>query len=226
MGRTSMSDIRLEPGDTILIGGTDRAFEELRESHDLLVLEWSAEAVPQRRKAGIAIAIFAAIVLTAALDLLPIVVTSIAGAFAMILAGCLTLQQAGRAFDRQIFLLVGSSIAAATALERTGGAQLIADSAVNLMQGQSPAVFASGYFLVVAVMTNFLSNNATAVLFTPIGLGIAKPSAHRWNCSWRQPYLPRMLHLRRPSATRPTCWSWVPVITLSGISLRRVHPLL
>ncbi|KFB10464.1 SLC13 family permease [Nitratireductor basaltis] len=174
MGRTSMSDIRLEPGDTILIGGTDRAFEELRESHDLLVLEWSAEAVPQRRKAGIAIAIFAAIVLTAAFELLPIVVTSIAGAFTMILAGCLTLQQAGRAFDRQIFLLVGSSIAAATALERTGGAQLIADTAVNLMHGQSPAVFASGYFLVVAVMTNFLSNNATAVLFTPIGLGIAQ----------------------------------------------------
>lgn len=173
MGRTPVSDIRLEPGDTILVGGTDRAFEDLRESHDLLVLEWSAEPVPQRRKAWISFVIFAGIVVTAALDIAPIVATAIAGAFAMIATGCLTLAQAGRAFDRQIFLLVGSAIAAATALERTGGANLIADSAVALLDGQSPAIILSGYFAVVAVLTNFLSNNATAVLFTPIGLGIA-----------------------------------------------------
>jgi di/tricarboxylate transporter len=173
MGRTSLSDIRLEPGDTILIGGSSRAFAELRDSHDLLVLEWSAEPVPQRRKAGIAIAIFATIVFTAAFELVPIVVTSIAGAFAMIATGCLTLQQAGRAFDRQIFLLVGASIAAATALERTGGAQLIADSTVSMLNGQSSAVVLSAFFLVVAILTNVLSNNATAVLFTPIAIGIA-----------------------------------------------------
>lgn len=173
MGRTPVSDIRLEPGDTILVGGTDRALEDLRESHDLLVLEWSAEPVPQRRKAWIAFVIFAGIVVTAALDIAPIVATAVAGAFAMIATGCLTLAQAGRAFDRQIFLLVGSAIAAATALERTGGAQLIADAAVSALEGQAPAVILSGYFAVVAILTNFLSNNATAVLFTPIALGIS-----------------------------------------------------
>ncbi|UUP19121.1 SLC13 family permease [Nitratireductor thuwali] len=174
MGRTPVADIRLEPGDTILIGGSDRAFEDLRESHDLLVLEWSAEPVPQRRKAGIAFAIFAAIVIIAALELAPIVATAITGAFAMIATGCLSLAQAGRAFDRQIFLLVGSSIAAATALEQTGGAMLIADTAVELLKDHSAVVMLSGYFAVVAVLTNLLSNNATAVLFTPIGIGIAE----------------------------------------------------
>lgn len=174
MGRLPMAEIRLEPGDTILIGGTDRAFEDIRASHDLLVLEWSAEPVPQRRKAWIAFLIFAAIVLTAASGLVPIVVTAIAGAFAMIATGCLTLAQAGRAFDRQIFLLVGSSIAAATALENTGGAALVADGVVSLLAAGGPAVLLSGFFALVAIMTNFLSNNATAVLFTPIGIGIAQ----------------------------------------------------
>lgn len=173
MGRTPMTEIRLEPGDTILVGGSDKALEGLRESHDLLVLEWSAEAVPQRRKAWIASLIFAAIVATAALDLVPIVASSIAGAFAMIATGCLNLPQAGRAFDRQIFLLVGSSVAAATALEQTGGAMLIAQGAVHTLSGFGPTVMLSGFFLVVAVLTNFLSNNATAVLFTPIAIGIA-----------------------------------------------------
>jgi di/tricarboxylate transporter len=174
-----MADIRLEPGDTLLIGGTDRAFEDLRESHDLLVLEWSAEPVPQRRKAWIAFLVFALVVVTAASGLLPIVVTAIAGAFAMIATGCLTLAQAGRAVDRQIFLLVGSSIAAATALENTGGARLIAEGVVDALAAGGPAVLLSGFFALVALMTNFLSNNATAVLFTPIGIGIAQTAGIR-----------------------------------------------
>jgi di/tricarboxylate transporter len=65
-------------------------------------------------------------------------------------------------------------VALATALEITGGAALIASASLNLMEGASAGVVLSGLFLVMAVLTNVLSNNATAVLFTPIALGIAK----------------------------------------------------
>jgi di/tricarboxylate transporter len=64
-------------------------------------------------------------------------------------------------------------VALATALEFTGGARLIADTSLALMGGAGPAVILSGLFLVMAVLTNVLSNNATAVLFTPIALSIA-----------------------------------------------------
>ena len=174
MARSAMSDIRLEPGDTLLIGGPMEAIKLLRGNHDLLLLEHSAEAVPQSRKARIAVAIFAAIVLLSAFSIVPIVVAAISGAVLMLLTGCLSILQAGRAFDRQIFLLVGSSVALATALEATGGAALIASSSLSLMEGASASVILSGLFLVMAVLTNVLSNNATAVLFTPIALGIAK----------------------------------------------------
>lgn len=173
MGRLAMLDVRLEPGDTILVGGTEEALRNLRQSHDLLLLEWSAEPVPQTRKAWIAFLIFASIVATAATGMVPIAAASIVGAFAMVAAGCLTLPQAARAFDRQVFVLVGASIAAAVALERTGGAKLIADTAVSAMDGQSSTVMLSGLFAVIAIMTNLISNNATAVLFTPIAIGIA-----------------------------------------------------
>ncbi|MBU4530052.1 MAG: SLC13 family permease [Hoeflea sp.] len=174
MARSAMSDIRLEPGDTLLIGGPMEAIAQLRGNHDLLLLEYSAEAVPQSRKARIAVAIFAAIVVLSAFSLLPIVVAAVCGAVLMLLTGCLSILQAARAFDRQIFLLVGSSVALATALETTGGAALIASSALSLMEGASAGVILSGLFLVMAILTNILSNNATAVLFTPIALGIAK----------------------------------------------------
>jgi di/tricarboxylate transporter len=173
MARAALSDIRLEPGDTLLIGGPMQAITQLRGNHDLLMLEHSAEAVPQSRKARIAVAIFAAIVLASAFSIVPIVVAAISGAVLMLLTGCLSFLQAARAFDRQIFLLVGSSVALATALEFTGGARLIADSSLVLMGDAGPAVILSGLFLVMAVLTNVLSNNATAVLFTPIALSIA-----------------------------------------------------
>lgn len=173
MARAALSDIRLEPGDTLLLGGPMEAIKGLRASHDLLLLEHSAQALPQSRKARIAVAIFIAIVLASALSVVPIVVAAIAGAVMMLMTGCLSILQAARAFDRQIFLLVGSSVALATALEATGGAALIASGTLTLLDGASAAVVLSGLFLVMAIMTNILSNNATAVLFTPIAVGIA-----------------------------------------------------
>ena len=173
MNRIAFPEIRLEPGDTLLVGGTDSALQNMKDKHDLLLLEWSAETVPQKRKAGLAISIFAAIVLCAASGIIPIASAAIIGAFAMIASGCLTIQQAARAFDRQVFVLVGASIAAAIALEKTGGAMLAAETTVQLFEGYGPAVLLSGFFAVIAIMTNFLSNNAAAVLFTPIGIGIA-----------------------------------------------------
>jgi len=136
-------------------------------------LEHSAEAVPQKNKANIAAAIFVAIVTLSAFDITPIVVNAIAGAGLMIAMGCLTLQQATRAFDRQIYLLIGSSIALATALEATGGAKLIADTTVLVLRDFPPSILLSGLFLVMAILTNILSNNAVAALFMPIALEIA-----------------------------------------------------
>lgn len=173
MGRSLMREIRLEPGDTLLIGGMPEDLERLRQSHDLILLEWSATEVPIKAFAPRAIAIFAAVVATAAFGLLPIVVASLAGAFAMIAAGCINIRQSARAFDRQIFMLVGASLAAATALESTGGAAFLANTAASALQDQAPAVVLSLLFLFTAIFTNILSNNATAVLFTPVAIGLA-----------------------------------------------------
>lgn len=173
MQRTALSQMRLEPGDTILVGGRPEAVARLRSSRDLLLLEWSAATVPMRRYAPRALAVFAAIVVLAASGALPIMVAALIGALAMIASGCINVRQAARAFDSRIFMLAGASLAAAAALENTGGAAYLAHGAVKALDGQSAAVLISVFFLVVAAMTNLLSNHATAVLFTPIAIGIA-----------------------------------------------------
>ena len=173
MARMPLSEIRLEPGDTLLLGGNYEQIMQLRGDHDLLLLEHSAEPVPQSRKAVFAFSIFIGIIVLSAFDILPIVVSAITGAVLMLAFGCLTIYQAARAFDRQVFLLVGSSIGLATALQATGGASLIADSTVTALMGAPVPVVLSIMFIVMAVVTNILSNNATAVLFMPIALGVA-----------------------------------------------------
>ena len=174
MARSALSEIRLEPGDTLLLCGRELAIADLRGNHDLLLLEYSAQPIPQSAKAEMAGAIFFAIVVMSAAGVLPIEVLAVTGAVLMVATRCLTIGEAARAVDRSILMLIGASIAAATALERTGGAALIAQGTVHLLGGLSPAFILSGLFLIIAIMTNFLSNNATAVLFTPIALDVAR----------------------------------------------------
>ncbi len=173
MSRGLMRETRLEPGDTLLVGGMPAEMEALRSSRDLLLLERSMVDVPLRSHAPRAILIFAIVILSASFGFLPIVAAALIGAYAVIATGCLSIRLAARSFDRQIFMMVGASLAAAVALERTGGAAFIAQGAVDMMDGQTPVVILSVLFLVIAVLTNILSNNATAVLFTPIAIGIA-----------------------------------------------------
>ncbi|WP_180899542.1 SLC13 family permease [Martelella soudanensis] len=173
MTRAPLSQLRFEAGDTLLIGGRENDFVSMRGNHDILLLEHSAQSVPPRDKALVASGIFAAIVILSATGLSPMVVNAVAGALLMILFGCLTLQQAARAFDRQIYLLVGASIAMATALQATGGAQLIAEGIVALGGGSSASVMIVLLFVGVSILTNVLSNNAAVALFIPIGLSMA-----------------------------------------------------
>jgi di/tricarboxylate transporter len=173
MLRTRLHELRLEPGDVLLLLGRQDAIEQLRADPDVLLMEWSASELPLVSKAPIAAVIFAAIVLPAALDLVPIVITALAGVVALIVTGCLNVRQAARAVDRQIVLLIASALALGTALEATGGAAYIAMLVLQVMEGAPPSAVLSALFLIVAALTNVLSNNAAAVLFTPIAVNVA-----------------------------------------------------
>ena len=108
------AQLRLEPGDVLLLVGRQAAIERLRADPDVLPMEWSASDMPMVHKAPLAAAIFAAIVLPAALGLLPIVVTALLGVIALIATGCLNIRQAARAVDRQIVLIIAASLGLGT----------------------------------------------------------------------------------------------------------------
>lgn len=172
--RSRLSEIRLAAGDVLLVVGKSKDVLMLQESKDMLLLEWSAEEIHSGKKAPMAATIFAGVVGLAALNIVPIVVASFIGAGSMIMTGCLNLRQAKRSIDSQIIFIVVASLAMGTALQATGGAAFIAKHLIDLMHGASPYAVMSALFALMIVVTNVLSNNATAVLFTPIAVGTAQ----------------------------------------------------
>jgi di/tricarboxylate transporter len=173
MMRAPMNEIGLIAGDVLLLLGRPRAVRSLRDHRDLLLLARSRAELPVPFHAKRALVIFVAMVLAAASGIVPIAIAAMAGAISMILVGALTLPQAARAFDAKIFLLIGTAFAMAVALEATGGAQFLAHGVVGLFSDWGPAVLLSALFLLIAILTNFLSNHATGALFAPIVVSAA-----------------------------------------------------
>jgi len=171
--RRRLGRIRLEAGDVLLVAGQHDLINALRDSTDFIVLSGSKRDLPVPGKAPIAGVVFLTTIAVAASGLISIPAAAIMGAALMIATGCLNIRQATRALDRKIFLLVGSMLALGTALQESGGAVFIADQILNLPFANTPLVMASLLFLLVAFTTNVLSNNACAILFTPIAMNLA-----------------------------------------------------
>lgn len=173
MLRHQLSDIRLEAGDVLLVLGAPESIQNLRGNRDALLMEWSAQELPNFANANKARIIFALSILSAALGIVPVVVAAMGGALAMLLTGVLNIRQAGRGIDMRIYLLVGAALSMSAAMSATGGADYLASGFIGLFDGYSVVIILSAFFLICAVITNVLSNNATAVLFTPIAIDLA-----------------------------------------------------
>ena len=173
MIRTKLGEIRLESGDTLLLCGPVDAFLELRQSRDLILLEWSQTEIPLTTKALAARAISLSLVIGAASGVVSILHAAVLAAVAMLVTGCLNYRQASRSLDLRIFLVIGAALAMGMALEKTGAAHMIAHGVVNLASPYGTLAVLSALFLAVALLTNLLSNAATAILFSPIALSAA-----------------------------------------------------
>lgn len=168
-----VTEIRLEPGDVLLVRGRRRDVRGLRVNPDLLIMEWSAADLPNLHLARRALVITGLVVGAISLNLVPVVIAAMAGASAMLLFGCLNIRQAGRSVESRVVMLVAAALAMGHAMQATGGAEFLASLAVAAVGHEDPAILLSAFFLVVALITNVLSNNAAAVLFTPIAVSLA-----------------------------------------------------
>jgi di/tricarboxylate transporter len=168
----NISEIRLLSGDILLVQGPREQIAKLKKEKDLLVLDATMD-LPYTQKAPLALVIMLAIILVTALGGLPIAISASCGALLMIVCGCLSWGDATKSLSSQVVLIVVASLALGSALLKTGGAGYLAEFFLALGGDASPAFMLSGLMLLMAVLTNAVSNNATAVMGTPIAISIA-----------------------------------------------------
>lgn len=174
MYRSRITDIRLEAGDELLVQGQPEDIARLKTFRDVVLLEWSAQELPAVIHAKRATLIFLTVVGLSATGILPIVVSALCGAAAMVVVGVMNVRQAFQVCDPKIVTTIAAALALGVALQATGGAGYLAANLVALTRGASPALVLSLFFLLVAGLSNIISTKTAAVLFTPIAVDIAR----------------------------------------------------
>ncbi|MEM9301606.1 MAG: SLC13 family permease [Pseudomonadota bacterium] len=170
--RLDLDRITLRVGDVLLVQASREKLTECKLGTDFLVLDGGIE-LPRSRKAPLAMAILLTAVGLAAFDVLPIEISALAGCLFMLATGCLTWRDATAALNVQVILIVVASLALGEALMRTGAADFLAQVFLAITFASRPAVVLGGLMIALAVLTNVVSNNAAAVIGTPIAIGIA-----------------------------------------------------
>ena len=164
--------IRLRAGDVLLVQGTDEAIANLKESGTMLVLDGTTN-LPQTHHAKRALSIMAFVVLAAALGVMPISVSALVGLGLMIATGCLSWRDAASSLSIPVVMIIVTALALGKALVGTGMVDSIAMNFVGAASALPAPAILSAFMLLMIVMTNIVSNNAAAVIGTPIAISIA-----------------------------------------------------
>jgi di/tricarboxylate transporter len=166
------SDPLLRTGDVLLMQGPRHEIQELMEMPQMLILARSIH-VPRTHRASFAMAVMIGVIAVAALGILPLVASALFGVGMMLAGRCLTWKEAWSAIDSRLALVIVTSLALGTALAGTGAAAYLAQSLVSAVRDMPPPLVLSGLLLTTALLTEVVTNNAVAVIATPIAMSIA-----------------------------------------------------
>ncbi|WP_334136183.1 SLC13 family permease, partial [Tepidimonas sp.] len=166
-------DFQLQVGDVLLVEGTPRQIQRFCDNGDLYAITDARAATVRRERAPLAAVTLAAVIALAALEVMPIEALALIGAVAVVLCGCIKPDEAYKAIEWPILMLIYAMLALSVAMRDSG---LVAQAAHALAvgaEGLSPQAVLSLVILAASVATEFLSNSAVAALLTPLAIDVA-----------------------------------------------------
>ena len=169
---TNTQEMRFDVGDTVLLEGPARGMRQLFDDGILNNLTETTERAIRRGKAPIAMVALVAVMGLAALGVLPIAALALIAATAVVALGCLDHQEAYRAIRWDILMLIFGMLALGLAMEKSGAASLLVGHLAEVTAGFGPIAVLAVLYLVTSFLTEIMSNNAAAILLTPIAIGL------------------------------------------------------
>ncbi|UMA66971.1 SLC13 family permease (plasmid) [Roseivivax marinus] len=168
-----LSSVRLRPADKLLLEGTPEGFEELTRSGDVVSVTSPGGRAYRRRQAPIAVLALLGIVVLAAFDVMPIGVLALVGVAAILVLRCIDNDEAWGAIDASILILIFAMLIVGAGLEATGAVELIVSALTPWLADLSPILMLLAVYFVGSFLTEVVTNNAVAVIFTPIVIALA-----------------------------------------------------
>ena len=172
--RQRMDNVRLRVGDTLLVQATGDSVERLDYNRNFIVAQTIERHVYRESKIPLAVGIVAGVVALAALDVVPIVVSALAGSLVMIATGVLRPTEVYEAIHWDVIFLLAGVIPLGLAMESTGAATLLAELVVMSSTFLPIVGVLALFYGVTALLTNVISNNASVVLMIPVAISAAE----------------------------------------------------
>jgi di/tricarboxylate transporter len=172
--RSNLDDFQLQFGDVMLVEGTAAQIKRFADNGDLISLNTVQERAYRRDKAPLAIVATLSVMVLAAFNVMPIEGLALIAAAAVLVTRCLDVDDAYKAVDWKILSLIFGMLAISIAMDKVGLVRLIVESVTGVAPWASPLMMFAFIYLFTSVLTELLSNNAVAVLITPIAIGLAQ----------------------------------------------------
>lgn len=168
--QAQLPDVRLEAGDLLLVHGGEADLDALVAEVGLVPLSSVKRPPRPRPRALFAMLLLVAVVALAGLGVVPILTAALAGALLMVFSRCVRIEEIYAELDWMVIFLLAGAIPLGVAMDKTGAAQWLADEAALAVGPYGPQFTIGVFFLLTSLLTSVMSNNATAVVLTPIAL--------------------------------------------------------
>ena len=171
--RRRMDNIPLRVGDTLLVQANTDSVERLDHNRDFIVAREIERHDFRESRIPVALGIVVGVVGLAALDVLPIVVAALCGALAMVVTGCLRPSEVYESVQWDVIFLLAGVIPLGIAMQETGADAMLASVVVQSAEMLPILGVLAGFYVVTALLTNVISNNASVVLMVPVAVEAA-----------------------------------------------------
>jgi di/tricarboxylate transporter len=176
-GNTHRTDVGVTPlqvGDALLMVGPASKIKNLALERDFIVLESShIHRPPRPEKAAIAVLITAAVLFLAILDIIPLPLVMLAGGVAVVLGGCINMDEAYRAVEWRVVFLIAGMLPISTAMINTGLAARLGDALIHYLLPFGPLALIAGAFLFAVAVTQVIGGQVTSLIVGPIAIATA-----------------------------------------------------
>jgi di/tricarboxylate transporter len=171
--RERLADIKIRENDTILLQGHKDDITHIMNSPNVIVTNELTDLYLRKDRAFIALAALLVVVFLTAFNVMSVMLAAILGAVAMVVTQCLTIEEAYKAIDWKIIFLLAGVLPMGLALEQSGATLWLATHVLQPLAGHGPIVLLATFYVVTAVLTEAMSNNAAAAILAPLAFTAA-----------------------------------------------------